>query len=917
MTSTALPLSGFIRLLHTNGFTIGVDHHIRLQRLLLKIPDNVSPQEIKTVLCPVFANDKGQQKLFIQLFDQYFSLFQLTEKSEKPAANTQKSPLRQQLVKHSLLWKLIFTVIILLIICIAAYYGIPDDPKVIERVTTNIQTIKQTTTHQELQQITITINPDIVPPKLTFYQKYGLVIRWSGLILPFVFFIFGVLFKFRKRQIVLENTKGQPPPTWRQYMFQAPDMRFIKNRLFYKAALLFRKRLKSNIRQFDIHQTVDATIKSSGFPVFCYKNLTRPPEYLALIHMPHPNDHAAAFNDSLIRVLKKEDIDITIYYFQDDPRLCFIDQKKGYFSSVDLWKKHRDCRLLICGTVNNFINPFTGKPESWIETFKQWPKRAILTSKPAKAWGIKEAQLANDWIVLPATIDALNAVIRYFEYPSKYVISQWIASSPDIIPAAHLNDPQKLKQWLGNSGFRWLCACAIYPEIHFYLTVKIGQSLYPDGHLSSVDLIKLIQLPWFVKGIMPDQLRYTLIRSLDTNDTQKVRNVIIKVLKENASKEGEPDFHLYTLNLAIQKWALSPESRQLKRQWRKMLAEMPESDILQEYTLVKQIDTVKTSPLQFLLPDSFFRLLYRHNIPVLGLKTGVRFLRTLMIVMLVFFFLRPPAPYVVPEKKPVVSFDFIRIPAGKFMMGSPQNEKGRNDDEISHEVELTNHFLIQTTEVTQGQWKTIMGKNPSHFSNCGDDCPVESVSWVDVQKFIEQLNQFEGKYTYRLPTEAEWEYAARAGTNTAFANGDIQETGCDFDPNLDKMSWYCGNSCVNYEGGYDCSWCGGDCSKWGTRPVAQKLPNSWKLYDMHGNVYEWCSDWYGDYSKKSVINPIGAKSGDYRLLRGGSWYDGAGGCRSAVRDGDGPGRRDYDVGVRLAASLSSAIKDRQEKQKEN
>ncbi len=226
--------------------------------------------------------------------------------------------------------------------------------------------------------------------------------------------------------------------------------------------------------------------------------------------------------------------------------------------------------------------------------------------------------------------------------------------------------------------------------------------------------------------------------------------------------------------------------------------------------------------------------------------------------------------------------NFKLISAGTFTMGSPTDEPGRDSDETQHEGTLTKSFYIQTTEVTQGQWKAVMGENPSSFEKCGDDCPVETVSWNDVQEFIEQLNQMEGTDKYRLPTEAEWEYACRAGSTTAFAKGGITETECGYDPNLDAMGWYCGNSDDE------------------THPVAQKDPNDWGLYDMHGNVWEWCQDLKGEYPSSPVSDPTGASSGTYRVLRGGSWPDKAMTCRSAKRLSIYPERRGYDLGFRVA-----------------
>ena len=222
-----------------------------------------------------------------------------------------------------------------------------------------------------------------------------------------------------------------------------------------------------------------------------------------------------------------------------------------------------------------------------------------------------------------------------------------------------------------------------------------------------------------------------------------------------------------------------------------------------------------------------------------------------------------------------LGMEFVYIKPGTFMMGSPSGESGRDSDERQHRVTLTRGFYMQTTEVTQGQWKRVMESNPSRFKNCGTDCPVEKVSWNDVQKFIGKLNQMEGGNKYRLPTEAEWEYAARAGSTTRFFFGND-------DGQLGQYAWYSNNS-------------GGK-----THSVAQKKPNAWGLYDVHGNVWEWCQDWFGDYLSGSVTDPTGLSSGSYRGNRGGCWNNSARGCRSANRLRFTPGHSYFGLGFRLA-----------------
>ena len=206
------------------------------------------------------------------------------------------------------------------------------------------------------------------------------------------------------------------------------------------------------------------------------------------------------------------------------------------------------------------------------------------------------------------------------------------------------------------------------------------------------------------------------------------------------------------------------------------------------------------------------------------------------------------------------------IPAGEFMMG----------DSSKHKVKLTKPFYIGIYPVTQKEWQKVMGSNPSYFK--GDDLPVEQVSWHDCQEFIGALNKKEGGWKYRLPTEAEWEYACRAGSTTRFCYGDD-------DSRLGEYAWYDANSNKK------------------THPVGIKRPNAWGLHDMHGNLWEWCEDWYGDYPSGEVTDPTGPSSGSARVDRGGSWNRPAGRCTSANRNRRDPANRGYYLGVRLARSL--------------
>ena len=226
---------------------------------------------------------------------------------------------------------------------------------------------------------------------------------------------------------------------------------------------------------------------------------------------------------------------------------------------------------------------------------------------------------------------------------------------------------------------------------------------------------------------------------------------------------------------------------------------------------------------------------------------------------------------------PGLELEMIWIPAGKFMMGSPAAEPDRQDDETPHEVTLAKGFWLGKYEVTQKQYAAIMGNNPSQFK--GESRPVEMVSWNDAVAFCRKLGESthtKGKipfgYQYKLPTEAQWEYACRAGTTTAFHFGaTLQKGQANFSRHVNK-----------------------------TQPVGSYPANEWGLHDMHGNVWEWCSDWYGNYPSGSVTDPAGSSTGSHRVKRGGRWDFSGRSCRSANRDRKGPGFRYFNLGFRLS-----------------
>ncbi|MDB4810176.1 formylglycine-generating enzyme family protein [bacterium] len=241
-----------------------------------------------------------------------------------------------------------------------------------------------------------------------------------------------------------------------------------------------------------------------------------------------------------------------------------------------------------------------------------------------------------------------------------------------------------------------------------------------------------------------------------------------------------------------------------------------------------------------------------------------------------------PKPSLAPDPTPVAAnLENMELPESANSIGMrfkliPPGTYARGEGSDTHQVTLTNPYELGVHEVTQEQYERVMGTNPSKFK--GSTNPVEQVNWEDAAEFCERLSALPGERSagrvYRLPTEAEWEYACRSGTTTKYSFSD--EAG-----SLGEYAWYISNSNSR------------------THPVGEKLANSWGLHDMQGNVWEWCSDRYGDYPSDAVTDPIGPQSGSDRVGRGGSWFITAEGCRSANRFRNHPSNRNYGYGFRV------------------
>lgn len=291
-------------------------------------------------------------------------------------------------------------------------------------------------------------------------------------------------------------------------------------------------------------------------------------------------------------------------------------------------------------------------------------------------------------------------------------------------------------------------------------------------------------------------------------------------------------------------------------------------------------------------PDPLKRLIIdRHRIGAL-LKGALGGLNRLLLIGVSLLAISPAGAADAPEKMRVnaIGMEFVLIPAGMFVMGSPLDETYRGVSEIQHPVTITRPFYMQATEVTVDQWRAVMGRRWFARKKGAGNMPVVKVSWHDCQKFIRKLNQMTGD-RYALPTEAQWEYAARAGSAEAYAwGGDVDCARAMF-----------ANNPMKYDGCVSTNTTSG--LKSGPAPVKSYPPNAWGLFDMHGNVWEWCEDLFHRYDALSVVDPCETESGKNRVRRGGSWFGPGHSCRSANRAYGHPMSRLQNTGFRLVMTV--------------
>ena len=663
---------------------------------------------------------------------------------------------------------------------------------------------------------------------------------------------------------------------------------------------------------FNIDKTIQKTIHSGGMARPVYTPLHRHVEYLMLIDRYNLRDHQAQLHNNLYETLKENNIFVERFFFDNSPLVCRNYHHPGGIRLTELLSLYEHAGLMIFTNGLQFIDTYYLKTYAWADIFKHWQHRYFFSSLSPALWGERERLLQGLFpFVLPLSVEGMQVVagdlsqtaqadfdwLHYWQQGADYAL----------VPVETGNKKlDYIGLFFSKPVKRWIAACAVYPELNWNLTLALGKELgawYPgeESQLHSYRHIsQLLRLDWFRKGEIPDAFRVALLTEwLSDREIAAVGNFLYRQLSQNQPLPDEPDYENRRLQLDMYDLLGETDGEKFRQKADKLSEELARQKQRPDMVSLHVINERDNCRAFFKIPDSVL------------LRWGI-----------------DPAQTRRARKLPP---NFVRIPAGEFTMGSPEGEVGRAEakefyqkynidySETQHQVKVSEFYLCKyavtvaefktfieesgyqteaekenSSRIWDGkEWKDKEGINWRHGVSGNERLPEEykhpvlHVSWNDAVVYCDWLSKKSGK-TFRLPTEAEWEYACRAGTITPFNTGENLTTDqANYDGNYPYNN--------NQKGEY----------RENTVPVDSFLPNARGLYNMHGNVYEWCSDWYGGLyydeckAKGVVENPAGPETGSLRVLRGGNWSGVARRCRSALRGNDSPGFRYAGVGFRL------------------
>jgi hypothetical protein len=634
----------FLAHLRRQGLTIGVDHYLRLQELLSKIGSQCAPGDLKTILCPIFATDANQQKLFHSSFDSYFGIFsqlaasdtsvpsrRLQEEQKLTAEQAQKT--RKRKWPYFLLGGALAAGLLILAI-VATRKPTAPTPTTTPMSTPTPEAASTPTPVSPAPQAPVQQSPTAQPEG--WVQRNSQALRLVAVVLiPLLVFLSYEWYRLIRRRLVLQRQKGKRPPFSWPIRPEASPSEIYGSTEFYGAARRLQRRHAGESYLLDVEGSIQATVDSLGFPRLQYKPGRKLPEYLVLVDRASFRDHQANLFHDLVRALRDEGLYVSLFFFEGDPRVCWDEARGDTVPLFELQRRYAGHRLLLLSNAEKLIDPLTGSLVAWSSLLFDWKDRGILTPEPLEQWGLREKTLASQFVVLPATTEGLFALGDYFELPLQADTLSAQRTSADHAPPEP-GDPRRieaLRTYLGVGTFRWLAACAVYPELHWDLTLYLGSlPCLGRGLVTERNLIKLVRLPWFRRGFMPDELRWALIQELGQEREKAVRQAVVDLLEKNPAPKGTYASDAQQLEILFQRYWLDRQNAKKRGDLMRAIRGSPHEEVAQNYTLLRSVESLSKSRLDIVLPARLRRMLFPSGLPALGLKSSVRFAAALALI---------------------------------------------------------------------------------------------------------------------------------------------------------------------------------------------------------------------------------------------------------------------------------------------
>ena len=433
----------------------------------------------------------------------------------------------------------------------------------------------------------------------------------------------------RRRKLVAEIEEiDQPPYVWTLELEEVPEIEAPT--IFGRLLRQLRKRTGEDLFNLDVPQTIKATIDRGGMIDFRYRQQTRPPEYLFLIDRNNTDNHRAKLFDWMYHQFKAKEVFVERFFFDGDPRLCKNEKYPAGIRLGELQYKFPNARLLIFGQGSQLIDRRSGKISKWVKGLEQWKQRAILTPRPFEEWGIKERTLLSSFELLPATSEGLSYLVEQFDkLADRALPNQWkdqLKSTPT--EAFEIDEAQpiinQLQHHFDSNVVKWIAGCAVYPALHWDLTLFLGDLTGQSIHsnlLTVPNLNQINQLPWFVVGKMSKEARSQLVTYLEKTDAaflRKIRQELHELFQQQNIPEGSVAYQEFQMNVALNEYAFTKD-RKKKRQLKKEIAQQLEAGIDGDFTVIKTLEG-KPGPLDLLIPPSLHKYAYKGGYKGLGLK---------------------------------------------------------------------------------------------------------------------------------------------------------------------------------------------------------------------------------------------------------------------------------------------------------